>query len=385
MTRSAGRDERAPLVPAAEGCRRVYHPAAAVSADGRGGGIDLAAGLDGIDRHLLFREAAAQSGVGHRELDAVDEDHRRHVDPHQEHDHRRDRAVHAEPRQVAHVPAEPLQGQAPQHAGHDRAGPDVAEPDPGVGHEVEQQPDDHDEDQARQPLDEEAAQPRERRQVHRLDREPAAQDHGPRRQQDQPGQHQQAGRDQHQERHQLVLPVAERLHLEGVVDGAGDGPEEAERRPHHDDAAADAEPGLALPEGIELLRDEVELAREVLQDEAEDRRAIVIVGADAAEDRQAEQQEREEREQRVERDRRGEGQVVAAIEADEAVPRRPAHEAGQAQGRASDAPADAMQEGGRAAAGRAHASVRHRGISVTSPGSPASPRWPRCGASPARP
>ena len=91
--------------------------------------------------------------------------------------------------------------------------------------------------------------------------------------------------------------------------------EEPERGPHHHHAAAEAERRLALAERVELDGDEVELAREVLQDEAEDRGAIVIVGADAAEDRQAQEQEREQREQRVEGDRRGERQVVAAVEA----------------------------------------------------------------------
>ena len=56
--------------------------------------------------HLLG-PAAPQPRVGGRELDAVQQDHRLDVDPHQEHDDRRDRSVDArEARHVAHVPRE---------------------------------------------------------------------------------------------------------------------------------------------------------------------------------------------------------------------------------------------------------------------------------------
>jgi hypothetical protein len=143
-----------------------------------------------------------------------------------------------------------------------------------------------------------------------------------------------------------VFPVAERRHLEGVVDGRRDRAEEPEGRPDHDDAAAEPEGDLALAEGVELDGDEVELAGKVLKDEAENGGAIVIVGAHPAKYRQAQEQKGKQREQRVEGDRGGERQVVAAVEADEAVPRRPAHEAGQALRGASDAPPDTVHEGG---------------------------------------
>src|SRR5436190_7011884 len=46
---------------------------------------------------------------------SVQQDHRLHVDPHQEHDHRGDRAVDArEARHVAHVPRKGLEDALPQ-------------------------------------------------------------------------------------------------------------------------------------------------------------------------------------------------------------------------------------------------------------------------------
>ena len=100
-------------------------------------------------RHFL-RPAAPQPRVRGGELDAVQQDHRLHVDPHQEDDDGRDRSVDArEARHVAHVPGEAFERALPQQPGDERADPDVAEPHLRVRHEVVDQPDDEDEQQRR--------------------------------------------------------------------------------------------------------------------------------------------------------------------------------------------------------------------------------------------
>ena len=88
-------------------------------------------------RHVL-RPAAPQARVGGGELDPVQQDHRLHVDPHQEHHDRGDRAVHpGEPGHVAHEPRESLERDLPQQPGDERANPHVAKPHLGVRHEVD--------------------------------------------------------------------------------------------------------------------------------------------------------------------------------------------------------------------------------------------------------
>ena len=88
----------------------------------------------------MLRRRRLQARVRRRHLDAVQQNHRRDVDPEQEHHHRGDRAVDDVPRrEVARVPRERRQRAAPQQPGQDRARPDLAEPHLGVGDEVEQQ------------------------------------------------------------------------------------------------------------------------------------------------------------------------------------------------------------------------------------------------------
>ena len=134
-------------------------------------------------------------------------------------------------------------------------------------------------------------------------------------------EHQQAGDGQHQERDQLVLEVA-RLLLDapGMIDGRGDGAEDAHRRPGHQEAAGDAERparGLQRPH---LVFDEAELSGKVADDEAHQRVAIGVAAGHAGDDREREQEEREQGEQRIVGDRRGERHVVAVVDADDAAP-----------------------------------------------------------------
>ena len=67
------------------------------------------------------------------------------------------------------------------------------------------------------------------------------------------------------------------LHAPGVVDRRGDRAEDAHRRPDHQQAAGDAELHAGLLHRVELRGHELELAREVAQDELEDRGAILDV------------------------------------------------------------------------------------------------------------
>ena len=123
------------------------------------------------------------------------------------------------------------------------------------------------------------------------------------------------------------------------VDRAGDRAEDAERRPDQRQAAGDADLDAGLPERVELRGDEIELRREIAEDEVRTASAIVFVGGDRAEQRDDQQQKRKQREQRVVRDRGGVRQVVAVDELDEAAPRGEPEKRSSARRRRSDEPA----------------------------------------------
>ena len=110
--------------------------------------------------------------------------------------------------------------------------------------------------------------------------EPARLDDIDRADEQQPQQQQQARSDQHDERDQLVLQVAGLLlDAPGVVHRRGDRAEHAHRRPDHQDAAGHAEPDARCLQRVELRGDELELPREIAEDELEDRRAIGRIAA----------------------------------------------------------------------------------------------------------
>ena len=106
------------------------------------------------------------------------------------------------------------------------------------------------------------------------------------------------------------------------VDRAGDRAEHAERGPDQGEAAGDADLDARLAQRIELLADEIELRREIAEDEREDGEAVLVVGGDRSEQGDDEEEEREEREQRVVGNRRGVRQVLAIDQLDQCAPRR---------------------------------------------------------------
>ncbi len=82
-----------------------------------------------------------------------------------------------------------------------------------------------------------------------------------------------------------------------------------------------------LAKRVELRGDEVELCREIAEDERQDRQALVLVGGDRSEQRDDQQEKREEREQRVIGDGGRVREVVAVDQLDESAPGGMAREA----------------------------------------------------------
>jgi hypothetical protein len=143
------------------------------------------------------------------------------------------------------------------------------------------------------------------------------------------GQHErhaehEAGRQHHHERHQAMRQeVAVLLDAPGVIDGRAHGVEHAERRPHERDVRSDAERDGLILVGVDLAGDEVELAREVLEDEVSPPATRTSgFGRERPNRREEEQQEREERQQREVRDRGRVGEHGAVDQLQEAPPRR---------------------------------------------------------------
>ena len=118
------------------------------------------------------------------------------------------------------------------------------------------------------------------------------------------------------------------LDAPGFVHRAGDRAEDAERRPDQAEPAGDADLRARLPKRVELRGDEVELRREIAEDEGQDRDAVLVVRGDRTQERDDQEQKRKEREQRVVGDRRRVRQIAAVDQLDEAAPRG---ESGQAQ------------------------------------------------------
>ena len=114
-----------------------------------------------------------------------------------------------------------------------------------------------------------------------------------------------ARRHHHQERHEAVHEeAAAPLDAPRVIDRRRHGVEHAERRPGQRQQAADAEPQRLAAKRVELPGHEIELAREIAEDEADDGVAIGRVRGHHAENRQDQQQKGKQRQQRVVRNRR---------------------------------------------------------------------------------
>src|SRR5450759_4982891 len=104
----------------------------------------------------LVRPMASEAGVGGGDFDAVQQQHRRYVDPDEkDHDGGNGAMDIAEARQVAHVPGEAEERPAPEQARDDGPDPHVPEADLRIGHEVEDEAHDRDEDRGAGTADDE--------------------------------------------------------------------------------------------------------------------------------------------------------------------------------------------------------------------------------------
>ena len=117
-----------------------------------------------------------------------------------------------------------------------------------------------------------------------------------------------------------------RLDAPGVVDGGAHRVEDAEGGVGQGQAAADADADPLGAEAVHLPGDELELLREVAEDEADDGVARLRIGGQPADHREQEQEEREQRQQGVEGNRGGVRETLAAVELAHAPPGGPQHE-----------------------------------------------------------
>src|SRR4029453_12603075 len=286
----------------------------------------------------LFGSSAPEVGVGGREFDAVQKNHRLRIHPHEEHDHHRDRSVDArEARHVPDVPGKGLEAPLPQQSGYHRADPDVPKSHLRVRDDVVHEADDEDEKKDRGITNGKATQDRQTGKACQHAGKPGRADHVARADQQKRNQQDQSRYTQHQKREEAVFPEAALpLDAPRMIDGRADRAEEPHRAPDQRQSPRDAECRIADEKGVELPRDEVELLRKGLDTDPENGRPLLWIGRGAPEQREREQEEGKERQERVVRDRCGVTQVVAVVEADEAVPRR---QTGQPRD-STDAPAD---------------------------------------------
>src|SRR5262245_15184126 len=105
-----------------------------------------------------------------------------------------------------------------------------------------------------------------------------------------------------------------------MIDSRADRAEEPHGAPDERQSPRYAEGRVADEKGVELPRDEVELLRKVLKNEPEDGCPLLWIGRGEPEQRERKQEEGKQRQECVVRDRCGITQVVAVVEAEEAVP-----------------------------------------------------------------
>jgi hypothetical protein len=108
--------------------------------------------------------------------------------------------------------------------------------------------------------------------------------------------------------------------ISGVVDRHRDHPKDTQGHPCDDRHLCEPKPSACTTQILELVRNQIDLLQEKLEDEIGDRRTLCIGIGKPSEDGDCEQQQWKQGDQRVLRDRRGIGEILAPKEPKQGLP-----------------------------------------------------------------